>query len=202
MGEFSLYLVAGAMGDLSGAITAALRGGVTMVQLRFKDHDDRTIIEMAKPVAGICRQYRVPLIINDRVDIALVSNADGVHLGVDDMPIEAARSLAPPGFYIGFSPETDDHIRTAAERGATYLGIGPVYATITKADAGPPLGLIEFRRRRSLTQLPVVGIGGINETNARLVIDHGATGIALSSAILGAEDIEAAARDLSAVIVQ
>jgi thiamine-phosphate diphosphorylase len=202
MGEFNLYLVAGARHDLADAITAALRGGVTMVQLRFKDLDDRTVVDMAAPVAGICRQQRIPLIINDRIDIALVLDADGVHLGVDDLPIEAARKIAPPGFHIGYSPETDDQILTAAERGATYLGIGPVYGTTTKADAGSPLGILEFQRRRSLTQLPVVGIGGIDVTNAREVVGHGATGVALSSAILGANDIESATEALSYAVNQ
>ena len=196
MVDFSLYLVAGARDTLTDDVAAAIRGGLTMVQLRFKDVDDRTFIDRATPVVGICREHHIPVIINDRIDIALVLSADGVHLGVDDLPLEAARRLAPSGFHIGYSPETDEQIRSAAERGATYLGIGPVYATTTKADAGSPLGLAEFRRRRLLTQLPVVGIGGIDATNARDVFVHGATGVAVSSAILGAVDIESAAVDL------
>jgi thiamine-phosphate diphosphorylase len=167
-----------------------------MVQLRFKDISDRELLASAASVVGICREAGVPVIVNDRIDLALILHADGVHLGVDDLPLEDAHRLAPPGFIIGYSPETDAQIVTAQDRGATYLGIGPVYATSTKLDAGDPLGPAEFQRRRILTNLPVVGIGGITASSARDVIDHGADGVALSSAILGAPDIESAARSI------
>ena len=197
-----LYLVAGIQPDLPLAIEAAIRGGVTTIQLRFKNIDDRSFVDLAKPLVAICRLHGIQLIVNDRIDLALVIGADGIHLGVDDLPLEDAKRLAPTGFQIGYSPETDEQIRQASDRGATYLGIGPVYATATKADAGEPLGLEEFSRRRSLTELPVVGIGGINVSNAADVVRHGATGVAISSAILSANNIETAARSIRQAISQ
>jgi thiamine-phosphate diphosphorylase len=194
MASFSLYLVAGFREDIASAINAAIRGGITMVQIRFKEMSDRDTIDAARSVVGICRERGVSVIVNDRIDLALILGADGVHLGVDDLPLEDARRLAPENFQIGYSPETNEQIISAQERGATYLGIGPVYLTTTKLDAGEPLGPAEFQRRRSLTRLPVVGIGGISAANARDIIDHGANGVALSSAILGAQDVESAAR--------
>jgi thiamine-phosphate diphosphorylase len=200
--DFRVYIVAGFRDDLARAIHSAIRGGVTMVQLRLKDLSDREALTTARPVMGICRETGVPLIVNDRIDLALILGANGVHLGVDDLPLEDARRLAPPGFMIGYSPETDAQIVTASDRGATYLGIGPVYATSTKLDAGEPLGPTEFHRRRSLTNLPVVGIGGITATTARDVIEHGADGVALSSAILGAAHVESAARSVRIAVDQ
>ena len=196
MDRFRLYLVAGAQPHLEDAASAAIRGGVTMIQLRFKELSDRRILDMANPIVRKCHARYIPLVINDRIDLAIILGADGVHLGVDDLPLEHAKALTPPDFLIGYSPETDEQIVTAAERGASYLGIGPVFATSTKLDAGDPLGLVEFQRRRSLTNLPVVGIGGIDSRNASDVIAHGATGVALSSAILGTKDIESAARQI------
>lgn len=196
MDRFRLYLVVGPQPRLEAAVRDAIRGGVTMIQLRFKELSDRQVLDQARSLIGICRANRTPLIINDRIDLALILGAEGVHLGVDDLPLEHASSLAPPGFHIGYSPESDEQIATSAERGATYLGIGPVYTTSTKLDAGDPLGLDEFQRRRSLTTLPVVGIGGIDATNASNVIAHGAIGVAVSSAILKERDIESAARQI------
>jgi thiamine-phosphate diphosphorylase len=202
MDRYRLYLVAGAHANLPAVIEAAILGGVTMIQLRLKNITDREILSQAEPIAGICRDSGVPFILNDRIDLALILGAAGVHLGVDDLPIEHARNLAPAGFEIGFSPETDEQIVSAASRGATYLGVGPVYATSTKLDAGDPLGLAEFRRRRSLTALPVVGIGGIDAANAADVVAHGANGVAVASAILGASDVALASRTLRSSLDQ
>jgi thiamine-phosphate pyrophosphorylase len=198
--DFRLYLVAGEHENLSLAVQRAISGGITMVQLRLKQRTDRDILETAHSIQGICRDHGIPLVINDRIDLALVLGADGVHLGVDDLPLEDARNLAPPGFLIGYSPETEEQLRTAQSRGATYLGIGPVFATTTKPDAGEPLGLAEFHRRCTTVELPVVGIGGINAENAGSVIDQGAAGVAVASAILSRPDIETAARELSDAI--
>ncbi|MEJ7837353.1 MAG: thiamine phosphate synthase, partial [Thermomicrobiales bacterium] len=161
MRDLTLYLVAGAGPDVQQDIAAAIHGGVTMVQIRFKSLSDRDLIDLAEPVMELCKRHQIPVIVNDRLDLALVLNADGVHLGVDDLPLESASEMSPEGFHIGYSPESDEQIRTAAERGATYLGIGSVYTTTTKLDAGAALGLEEFHRRCELTTLPVVGIGGI-----------------------------------------
>lgn len=195
-----LYLVADpdhAMGDLVATVEASLRGGVTMVQLRAKNLTDRELLNQAVALRDLCDRYAAVFMVNDRLDIALASGADGIHLGVDDLPLESARSIAGSDFVIGYSPETDDQIRTAVERGANYLGIGPVYGTQTKSDAGAALGLDDLSRRIELGKLPAVAIGGITLENARSVIAAGPDGIAVVSAILGATDPEAAARQLS-----
>ncbi len=195
-----LYLVADpehCNGDVVSAVTAAIAGGVTMVQLRAKRLSDSRYLELARQVQRACSAQDVAFIVNDRIDIALAAGANGVHLGVDDLPIEAARSIGGPGFLIGYSPETIRDLESAAARGADYLGIGPVFGTATKVDAGSALGLDEFAARVRIGGLPVVGIGGINAGNARSVLAAGADGVAVVSAILGSADPEGAARQLS-----
>lgn len=195
-----LYLVADpqhSRHDFHTNVQAALCGGVTAVQLRAKSITDREILLHASALRELCSQFGATFIVNDRVDIALASRADGVHLGVDDMPIESARAMGGPDFIIGYSPETDEQIRTASARGADYLGIGPVFGTASKLDAGAALGIGEFVRRSQLTGLPSVGIGGVTPGNAKSVIEGGGAGVAVISAILGASDPEAAARQLS-----
>lgn len=196
----TLYLVMdldAVHGDPIVAADLALRGGVTMLQLRGKNRTDRELLGIAIDLRKVCARYTVPFIVNDRLDIALAAGADGVHLGVDDLPLSAARAVAGKGFIIGYSPETDEQITGASFERANYLGIGPVYATSTKSDAGKALGLEEFARRVRLANLPTVGIGGINASNASDVLAAGADGVAVISAILSAPDIERAARQLS-----
>lgn len=198
--SLKLYLVADpehARGDFFGSVEAALQGGVTLVQLRAKKLTDRELLEHASLLRDMCSRHGAVFVVNDRVDIALATGADGVHLGVDDMPLEAARRLGSPGFLIGYSPETDQQIRSAGGRGADYLGIGPVFGTSSKSDAGEALGLTEFARRLELGELPAVGIGGITSANARSVLEAGASGIAVISALLGAINPAEAARQLS-----
>lgn len=195
-----LYLVADpdqCDGDLISSVSAALTGGVTMVQLRTKSLSDLEILNLATDMRALCYQHVVPFLVNDRIDIALAVGADGVHLGVDDLPLESARDLGGSGFVIGYSPETDEQVASAAGRGADYLGIGPVFGTLTKCDAGVALGIEVFAERMRLGRLPTVGIGGINADNASRVIDAGADGIAVVSAILRAKNPTEAARQLS-----
>ncbi len=203
--QLLLYLVLDpdmVSGDLIAATQAALNAGVTMLQFRAKHHSDRAILEMATPVRRLCRAAAVPFIMNDRLDLAFASRADGIHLGVDDLPLPVARSLGGPDLIIGYSPETDAQISAAAEAGASYLGIGPIFSTSTKQDAGAPLGLEEFSRRRMLGGLPTVGIGGINAANAASVMSTGADGIAVISAILRAQDSALATGELLATITR
>lgn len=167
-----------------------------MVQLRWKRGTDRQIVELGRSLRDICASHRVPFLVNDRIDLALAIAADGVHLGVDDLPLEIARQIAPEPFIIGFSPERDDQIEKAQARGADYLGIGPFARTTTKPDAGHALGAVEFARRRAITELPVVAIGGLEAHNASRPIEAGADGIAVVSAILDAADPEQAAQTL------
>lgn len=195
----SLYLIADpdqVSGDLVPVVERAIDGGVTMVQLRAKSVTDRQQLGVAITIRELCGRRGVPFLVNDRLDIALACEADGVHLGTDDLPVAVARRLGGPGFLIGFSPETESELARSAGEGADYLGIGPVYGTATKADAGQALGVEEFSRRCQTSSLPVVGIGGINSTNAARVVIAGARGVAVVSAILRAPDAKAASREL------
>jgi len=194
-----LYLVAGtheAPNGLLETIEAALSGGVTAVQLREKSGSDRAILATAERVRELCLEHGAAFFLNDRLDLALAANADGVHLGVDDISIPAVRRIAGPDFVIGFSPETDLGARSARIEGASYLGVGPIFGTRSKADAGPAIGVSSLKRRIEVSGLPVIGIGGIDAGNASSVIEAGASGIAVMSAILKATDPQAAARAL------
>lgn len=164
-----------------------------MVQLRLKDENPRTIVEVASALLSILPRA-VPLVVDDRLDVALASGAAGVHLGADDLPVAAARRISPPGFVIGASVGCDAEV--AGSRGADYVGIGPVFATGSKADAGAAIGVVEFARLAALCALPAVAIGGMDATNARAAIEAGASGVALISAIFGSPDPEGAAREV------
>jgi thiamine-phosphate pyrophosphorylase len=198
--DYSLYLVTDR--DLAkgraivDVVRAAVAGGVTVVQLREKTAPTRFFIEQAEAVRGFLKNTDVAMIINDRVDVALAVGADGVHLGQTDMPLAMARAILGPDRIIGISVESVDDALQAAANGADYLGVSPVFATPTKTDTAVPLGLDGLARIRQAVDLPLVGIGGISAANAANVIQAGADGLAVVSAIVGAEDPEAAARNL------
>jgi thiamine-phosphate diphosphorylase len=199
----NLYLVVDpdvARGDVLPIIRSAIGHGVTCLQLRWKTATDRQLLDLAVRLLDLASPLGIPLIINDRLDIALAANAQGVHLGVDDLPVADARRLAGGAFIIGYSPESDIDIGTAERSGASYLGIGPFFATVTKPDAGDAIGAAEFSRRRALTPLPVVAIGGITHVNAGVALDAGATGAAVVSAILASRDPVEATRRLKAAV--
>jgi thiamine-phosphate pyrophosphorylase len=173
---------------------AAIRGGATAVQLRMKDEPARRIAEAARQIAPLCRAAGVTFIVNDRADVAMISGADGVHVGQDDLPAGAVRALAGRDAVIGVSAATVDEAVAAERAGADYLGVGAVFATATKADAGPPVGLDRLREIRLAVRLPVVGIGGIAADNAAAVIRAGAAGVAVITAVTLADDMAAAVR--------
>lgn len=185
---------------ITEVVASALSGGVTMVQLRAKSMHDRGAYALGRVLLQACRTTGAAFIVNDRLDLALALGADGIHLGVDDLPIEEARRLSPPGFIIGYSPETDDQARRARERGANYLGVGPIFGTISKTDAGGAIGIGVLERRLWLSRLPTIGIGGVTAENASEVIRAGACGVAVIGAIMRAQDPEAAARSLRAAV--
>lgn len=170
---------------------AAVRGGATMVQLRLKDEDARSQVEVARVLVAALRP-RVSVLVNDRADVAIAAGAAGVHLGANDLPVAAARRIAPPDFVIGASVGCDEEVELS--RGADYVGIGPVYPTGSKSDAGAAIGTRELARLATLCALPAVAIGGIDASNVRAVIAAGASGAAVISAIFAAPDPEAAAR--------
>lgn len=184
----------GAAGLVSRA-SAAVRGGATMVQLRLEDVDPRDLVEVARMLVA---SVSVPVIVNDRADIALAAGAAGVHVGVDGIPASALRRVMPPGFIIGASVGKDAELSCA--RGADYAGIGPVFPAVAKPDVGAAMGVAEFARLARLTGIPAIGIGGIDDSNARELRDAGAAGIAVIRAVFAAHDPERAARALSSAI--
>jgi len=194
-----LYLVVGSQDAPDGlleTVEAALLGGVTAIQLREKSGTDLEILRSAERLRELCADHGAAFFMNDRIDLALAAGADGVHLGIDDLPIPAARRMAGPNFCIGFSPDTDTGARSARLEGASYLGVGPVFGTASKADAGPAIGLPLLKRRVVVADLPVIGIGGIDVSNAASVIRAGASGVAVMSAILQSADPRLAAEAL------
>jgi thiamine-phosphate pyrophosphorylase len=188
-------------GGRDGLVTramAAVRGGATMIQLRLKDADAQTQVEVARALIAALPP-RVPLIVNDRADVALAAGAAGVHVGPDDLSVAAVRRIAPrPDFIVGASVGTTAEV--AGSRGADYVGIGPVYGTLSKSDAGAAIGVAELARLATLAGLPAVAIGGIDATNAAPVIAAGARGVAVIRAVFGAADPEAAARAIRSAI--
>lgn len=177
-------------------VRAALRGGATVVQLREKEATTRQMIELGRALHAITRPAGVPLIVNDRLDVALAVEAEGAHVGVDDMPVPLARRLLGPGRLLGYSPKTVEDARQGEREGADYLGVGDVFGTPSKADAGEPIGLEGLAAVAKAVSIPVVAIGGIAAHNAAATVRSGAAGVAVISAVMGAEDPETAARRL------
>ncbi len=202
--DYSLYLVTD-RGLARGRSTldivrAAVAGGVTCVQLREKDCATLEFIEQALAVKNYLKTRGLPLVINDRLDVAQAVEADGVHLGQSDMPLKMARRIVGNSMIIGISAETLEDAVEAEGGGADYLGVSPIYATPTKTDTAPPLGLEGLRQIRKAVKIPLVGIGGLNPDNSAEVIRNGADGVAVVSAIVAADDPETAARQLRQII--
>jgi len=177
-------------------VRAALRGGAPAIQLRMKDAPAGEMAEAARALLAETRTAGALLFVNDRVDVALAVGADGAHVGQDDLPAAAARRIAPPGFLLGVSAETAELALRAQAEGADYVGVGPVYATGSKADAGDAVGVERIAQVAAAVRIPVVGIGGITVANAPPVLRAGAAGAAVISAVMRADDPEAAVRAL------
>ena len=174
----------------------ALKGGASMIQLRHKTASGNQLYSWAVEIRKRCRQYHALFIINDRLDIALASDADGVHLGQDDLPAAAARKLLGSNFIIGISASSVDEAVQAEKDGADYIGFGHIYPTISKLKEHAPLGTEMLRHLTSLLSVPVVAIGGISIENAGLLISCGASGVAVISAVSRAEEPSKAACEL------
>lgn len=196
--DYSLYLVTDRklLGDrdLVQSIELAIQGGVTLVQLREKSLSTREFFELAIRVKEITARYHIPLIINDRLDIALAVDADGLHVGQDDLPMIKARELFPDKI-IGVSASTLAEALLAQHQGADYLGVGAVFTTTTKTDASA-VSLEQLELIKKSVTIPVVAIGGINENNLEMVMVTGIDGVSVVSAILDKENILKAARQL------
>ena len=200
--DYTLYLVTDtglSRGRLcTEVVDAAIRGGVTVVQYREKSASTRRMIDEARELRQLCRAAGVPFIVNDRVDVALAVDADGVHVGQDDMQASLARKLIGKGRILGVSAGNVEEARRAEAEGADYIGASPIFATPTKPDAPAPLGVEGLRAMARAVSIPVVAIGGINARNAAAIMAAGVAGVAVVSAIVSAADIEAAARAIRA----
>jgi thiamine-phosphate pyrophosphorylase len=185
---------------LIDVVQAAVQGGVSCVQLREKHANSRDFYAQAVALMDMLAPLNIPLIINDRLDIALACGAQGVHLGQSDMPVQAARKLLPPEVFIGWSVETMDEVIQSATLPVDYLGVSPVFSTPTKTDTATPWGLDGLQRIRALTPLPLVAIGGIHLGNATQVMQAGADSLAVVSAICSADDPLAASQQLRDLI--
>ena len=201
--DFGVYLVtdAGLSADrpTPEVVEAAIEGGVDFVQLREKGTSARERYELGLELREETRAAGVPLIVNDRIDIAAAIDADGVHLGDDDLPVSVARERLGGDAIVGRSVSTPAAAREAEAAGADYLGVGAVFGTTSKETTPEQsdVGLDRVRAVRAAVDVPFVGIGGVTAENARSVVDAGADGVAVISAITGADDPEAATRRLA-----
>jgi len=180
--------------------TQAVDGGADVIQLRDKRLPAPDLLEAATAVRKITRDSGALFIVNDHLDLALRVGADGVHLGAADIPLPEARSLSPPSFIIGASVGSVAGALRAEAAGADYVALSPTFATGSKSDAGPGLGLSVLSAIRVAVSVPLIAIGGINAGNVADVIAAGADGVAVISAVVGVDDLTAAARDLRARI--
>jgi thiamine-phosphate pyrophosphorylase len=198
MKNIGLYLVTDEVAckgrDFYWVVEEAVKGGVTMVQLREKSMDTRAFIERARRLQDLLKPYQVPLIINDRVDVALAVGADGVHVGQRDMPYAMLKDLLPAGQIIGVSAENRQDVLEAENWDLTYLAVSPLFATPSKTVTSEPWGMSGLKWVRSNSKHALVVIGGLNAANAGEAMRHGADGIALISGICSADSPREATR--------
>ncbi|MCF2442861.1 thiamine phosphate synthase [Dyadobacter sp. CY345] len=188
--------------DIFWVVEEAVKGGVTIVQLREKSLGTRAFIDRARRMKELLAPYNVPLIINDRIDVALASDADGVHVGQSDMPYATLKNLIPQGKIIGLSAEKREDVFEAETMELTYLAVSPLFATDSKSDHSEPWGMDGLKWVKANSKHPLVVIGGLNPTNTTEVIKYGAEGIAVISAICSAESPFEAAKYLKSLIIR
>ena len=197
--DYSLYLCTDrrlmTSPTIEASVESALRGGTTVIQLREKDCSSREFYELGLRVKKITERYNAPLIINDRVDIALAVGAAGVHVGQGDLPCKVVREMVGPDMIVGVSAATLEEAVRAEQDGADYLGVGAMYATATKTDTRP-VSMEELLKIRAAVKIPIVVIGGINKQTLGNFKGTGVNGLAVVSAIVAQPDPEAAAREL------
>ncbi|MCX7984156.1 MAG: thiamine phosphate synthase [Bacteroidetes bacterium] len=202
--DFRLYLVTdrsiAVVQPLERLVELAIEGGVTAIQVREKDASTREFIDIARRVKTVLTGTNVPLIINDRVDVALAVDADGVHIGQSDMPYHDVRKILGPTKIIGLSVETPEQAQEAETLDVDYLGVSPIFPTPTKTDVQTSWGLEGLQRLRTSSRHLLIAIGGINASNAAAVLKAGADGIAVVSAICSNSDPRHAAHELRKII--
>ena len=182
-------------GTLVDRVAAAVRGGATSVQVRLKTAPPREVVEITR---AIITRTSVPVIVNDRADIALAAGAAGVHVGEADLPVAVIRRFAPANFIIGASVGSDAELANA--RGADYVGIGPVFGSDSKSDAGNAIGVDGFERLAGMVEVPAVAVGGITADRALQITVHGAAGVAVINSIFRVDDPESATREIAHAI--
>jgi len=204
--DVSLYFITGDKFSRGKTVTRvvreAIRGGATVVQLREKEFTARRLIEVGREIRQITREHDVTFIVNDRVDVAFAVDADGVHLGQDDLPLTVARNILGPEKLVGVSTHSLEQALQAQKEGADYIGVGPVFETHTKYDVCPTVGLELVRQVSQVVTIPKVAIGGIKAHNAADAMASGADGIAVITAVAAAPNPEQAARELRKAIEQ
>jgi thiamine-phosphate pyrophosphorylase len=176
-------------------VAAAVQGGATSVQVRLKGASPREVVEITRTIIA---RVKVPVIVNDRADIALAAGAAGVHVGEADLPVDAIRRFAPADFIIGASLGSDAEVPNA--KNADYVGIGPVFGSESKGDAGTAIGVNGFERLKSLVDHPAIAVGGITADRAMQIVMNGAVGVAVINAIFSAADPEQATREIASAI--
>ena len=186
--------------SLEDVVLESVKGGVSCVQLREKDISTRLFVSEAQRIKKLLEPYQIPLIINDRIDVALACGAEGVHIGQEDMPYAIARKLMGHKAIIGLSVETWEDVEESQRLDVDYIGVSPVFATLTKTDTKGAWGLEGLAKIKKISRHPVVAIGGLNESNVRETVLAGADCIAVVSALCAASDPEAAARKLKGII--
>ncbi|MFZ1977797.1 MAG: thiamine phosphate synthase [Bacteroidota bacterium] len=204
--EFSLYLVTDRKlshpRTIEDVVRSAIKGGVSAVQLREKDCSTREYIASARRIHDILKPLNIPLIINDRIDVALAMNADGIHIGQSDMPYSDARKVMGTGAIIGLSIETMEQAFEAENLDVDYLGVSPIFSTSTKTDTAAGWGIEGLKALRAQSRHTLIAIGGINSSNAAAVMEAGADGIAVVSAICASPDPEESSGQLRSIIEQ
>lgn len=202
-GSLKLYAVTDRRGllgmDLAEAVRLSIEGGVTMVQLREKDLGSAQYAELGKDVLDVCRTSGVPLIVNDDAEAALILGAEGVHVGQSDLDARSVREIIGHSMILGVSAETVEQARKAEAQGADYIGVGAIFSTTTKSDAGL-VDISTLREICSSVQIPVVAIGGITKDNLHLLAGTGIEGISVVSAIFSAKCPKRAAEELAAMM--
>jgi len=179
--------------ELAGLL---LDAGVRLIQYRDKQATSRELLEISRQIAERARKAQAIFMVNDRADVALAVDADGVHLGQDDLPPDLARKVLAPGKWIGYSTHNLDQVQEADRTSADYIAIGPVFPTRSKENPDPVVGLGGLRQARQATRKPLVAIGGITAENARSAIEAGADSVAVISDLVGAQDVAARVKDL------
>lgn len=202
--DLAVYLITdpvlvGVRGVLE-TVEAAIAGGATMIQLRDPEAKTRPLVEEARAILALTRAADIPFIVNDRIDVALATGADGVHVGQADMTVADARKLIGPEPLLGLSITSEADLDVSDLNGVDYLGVGPVFQTSTKPDAAPPINVGGLEAIATRTRIPIVAIGGLHAGNAADAIVAGASGIAIVSAICAAPDPEAATRELVEIV--